>query len=168
MFSSANLLLALIVFAARVVDVSLGTFRHAMIIRGRRLPAFILAFFESLIWVYAVSRVIAVVTDPLTALAFAAGFATGTVVGITIENFFKIGEQVIRVFSPAGEAVAAALREQGFPVTMFQGQGRDGRVDLLFIQVKRRLVKKVFSLARVADPSCFLVVDDIREVSRLR
>lgn len=166
MFSYSNLLLALVVFAARVVDVSLGTFRHAMIIRGRKLPAFGLAFFESLIWIYAVSRVITVVTDPLTALAFAAGFATGTVAGITIENFFKIGEQVIRVFSSRGEALAAKLRENGFPVTVFEGKGRDGKVDLLFVQAKRRLVKKIASLARLTDPACFLVVDDIREVSR--
>lgn len=161
-----NLLLAALVFLARVCDVSLGTFRHAMIMRGKKLPAFVLAFAESLIWVYAVSRVLTMVSDPITALAFAAGFATGTYVGISIESLCKIGDQVIRVFSPKGDALAQTLRNEGFRVTVFRGSGRDGEVELLFVQVKRRETQKVFSLARRIDPACFLVVDDIRTANR--
>src|SRR5574344_1276307 len=152
MFTQEHLLTALIIFAARIADVSLGTFRHVMIIKRKRLYAFLIAFFESLIWVYAVSRVITALTDPLTSIAFALGFASGTYIGITIEGFFKIGDEV-----------SGCLRQQGFKVTVFTGEGRDGIVKMMFIQVKRRNVKKVFTCARNIDPACFMVVDDISE-----
>lgn len=162
MFPPSQYLLALVVFFARVADVSLGTFRHSMIIRGKKIQSFFIAFLESLIWVFAVSRVLRDLTEPLTALSFALGFAVGTVVGISIEDFFKIGDQVVRVFSAHGSSIAARLRELGYRVTAFEGSGRDGIVQLLYVQVRRREVSKICRLSRMADPGCFLVVDDIR------
>ncbi len=164
MFTQELLLLALLIFVARVFDVSLGTFRHAMIIRSKRGLAFSIAFFEALIWVFAVSKVITDVPEPLTALAFALGFASGTFVGITIESFLKIGEQVVKVFSVKGKEVAVKLRGEGFRVTEFSGQGRDGEVVLLFVQVRRREAKKVLKISRGIDKQCFLVVEDIKFV----
>jgi uncharacterized protein YebE (UPF0316 family) len=164
-FPLSRLLLALTVCIARVADVSLGTFRHAMVIRGKKLHAFCIAFAESLIWIFAVSRVLSDLTDPLTALAFALGFASGTFVGITMEDLFKIGDQVVRVFSTQGAPIAALLRERGFRVTVFDGSGRDGAVQLLFVQARRREVRKICDLSRMTDPQCFLVVDDIRAAS---
>lgn len=164
MITGAALLTALVIFVARVCDVSLGTIRHVMVIRGRKMIAFSIAFFEALIWVYAVSRVLSGISDPLTSFAFALGFASGTYVGMTIEGFFKIGEQVVRVFTREGERVASLLREQGFRVTIMDGRGRDGAVQLLFVQVKRRLSYKVAKLAREMDCNCFIVFDDISAV----
>jgi uncharacterized protein YebE (UPF0316 family) len=161
-FTQESLLLAGLIFVARVFDVSLATFRHAMIIRGKRLLTFWIAFFESLIWVFAVSKVLSDLSDPITALAFALGFATGTFVGITLESMLKIGDQVVKVFSSMGREVAAALRDANFRVTEFTGQGRDGEVILLFVQVRRRDSQKVLKLARTVDANCYLVVEDIK------
>ena len=162
MFTNETLALALVIFAARVVDVSLGTIRHAMIVRGKRLITFCIAFLESLVWVFAVSKVLSDLTEPITALAFALGFATGTFVGMTIEGLLKIGDQVVKVFSNKGKEVACALREAGFRVTEFEGRGRDGQVVLLFVQVRRRDAKKVLQTARTFDKNCYLVLEDIR------
>jgi len=162
MFTTESLLLALVIFLARVFDVSLGTLRHAMIIRGKRFVTFVIAFLESLIWVFAVSKVLNDLSDPLTAFAFALGFATGTFVGMTLENLLKIGDQVVKVFSTQGREVAKNLRDAGFRVTEFQGQGRDGQVILLFVQVKRRDAKKVLKQSRAIDKNCYLIVEDIR------
>lgn len=162
MFTTESLLLALVIFCARVIDVSLGTLRHAMIIRGKRLVTFCIAFLESIVWVFAVSKVLSDLSEPLTALAFALGFATGTFVGMTIENLLKIGDQVVKVFSNKGHEVATQLRAEGFRVTEFEGKGRDGVVVLLFVQVRRRDARKVMDLARTLDKGCYLVVEDIR------
>ncbi len=162
MFTNQSLMLALVIFAARVVDVSLGTIRHAMIVRGKRLITFCIAFLESLVWVFAVSKVLSDLSEPLTAFAFALGFATGTFVGMTIESLLKIGDQVVKVFSSKGKEVAALLREAGFRVTEFEGRGRDGQVLLLFVQVRRRDTKKVLQVAREHDKQCYLVIEDIR------
>ncbi|MBJ2355632.1 DUF5698 domain-containing protein [Sphaerochaeta sp. S2] len=162
MVDSASLYLALMIFLARVVDVSLGTLRHALVIRGKRALTFIIAFVESIIWVFAVSRVINDLSDPLMAIAFAFGFAAGTFMGITLESILKIGDQVVKVFTQKGSAVAQLLREQGFRVTEFQGNGRDGTIYLLFVQVPRKSVKQVMKLTRSIDSTCYLVVEDIK------
>ncbi|MDC7229079.1 MAG: DUF5698 domain-containing protein [Sphaerochaetaceae bacterium] len=162
MVDSASLYLALMIFLARVVDVSLGTLRHALVIRGKRALTFMIAFVESIIWVFAVSRVINDLSDPLMAIAFAFGFAAGTFVGITLESILKIGDQVVKVFTQKGSAVAQVLRDQGFRVTEFQGNGRDGTIYLLFVQVPRKSVKQVMKLTRSIDPTCYLVVEDIK------
>lgn len=162
---SSRLVLALIVFFARVIDVSMGTIRHVMVIRGKRPIAVAVAFVESLVWVYAVSGVLQDLSDPTRALAFAGGFATGTFTGMTIEKFLKIGEQAVRVFSVKGHELATVLRDSGFRVTSFDGEGRNGQVVLLYVQSKRREVQKIFDLSRKIDPACYLVVEDIRLAS---
>lgn len=161
----STLFIALLIFLARVVDVSLGTLRHAMIIRGKRLPTFFIAFGESIVWVYAVSKVLENVTDPFTALAFAGGFASGTFVGMSIEKFIKLGEQIVRVFTVSGDAIADVLRTNGYRVTIIDGRGRDGLVNILFVQVKRKKAANILKTAREIDPSCYVVVDDISEAT---
>jgi len=165
MFSGDQWIVAGAIFLARICDVSLGTFRHAMVIRGKKAPAAGLAFAESLIWVYAVSRVLADISSPLTALAFAFGFSGGTFAGIVIEDFFKIGDQSIRIFSTAGDELAQILRQSGYRVTVFDGRGRDGPVNELFVQAKRKQVHNIIQMARSHDPACFVVIDDIRVAS---
>lgn len=162
--TESSIIIALTIFIARVCDVGLGTIRHALIIRGRKSYVFIIAFFEALIWVYAVSRVMTSIKDPFTSVAFALGFATGTFVGMTIESLLKIGEQAIRVFSKSGYLVAQRFRENDYRVTVFDGSGRDGIVQLLFVQVKRRDVSRAMGIARDADPQCLIIIDDIRSV----
>ncbi|HRR33191.1 MAG TPA: DUF5698 domain-containing protein [Kiritimatiellia bacterium] len=162
--TESSIIVALTIFLARVCDVGLGTIRHALIIRGRKGCVFIIAFAEALIWIYAVSRVMSSIQDPLTSVAFAFGFATGTFVGMTMEDLLKIGEQAVRVFSTSGHLVAQRLRENDFRLTVFDGSGRDGIVQLLFVQAKRKEVSRVMSIARNADPRCLIMIDDIRSV----
>lgn len=157
--------MAILIFVARVADVSLGTLRTNFIVRGKRAFAFCLGFIEVLVWVLVVAQVITNLGHPVYLLAFALGFASGTVVGITVEGWFAIGDQVVRVFSARGESLASAMRERGLSVTVFPGAGRDGAVYLLFIQVRRRQTNSVIAAARMIDPSCFYTVDDVRLAS---
>jgi uncharacterized protein YebE (UPF0316 family) len=156
----------LLIFLARVGDVSLGTIRTIMVIHGRRVVASLLGFVEVLIWVLAVSQVVSNLERPVYALAYAGGFAAGCFVGITIENIMAIGQQVVRVFTRLGVPVAERLRLEGFRVTELEGKGRDGAVGLLFIETSRRDAMRAAKAARAVDPGCYFVVDDIRLASR--
>lgn len=155
-----------LIFLARVGDVSLGTVRTIMVIHGRRLVATALGFVEVLIWVLAVSQVVANLSNPLYAVFYAGGFAAGCYVGITIEGMVAFGQQVVRVFTRLGPLVAERLRMDGFRVTELEARGRDGAVQLLFIETSRRDARRVARSARAADPACYFVVDDIRLASR--
>jgi uncharacterized protein YebE (UPF0316 family) len=56
------------------------------------------------------------------------------------------------------------LRERGHRVTVMDGRGRDGAVQLLFVQVPRRRAGEVARLARSCDSGAFILLDDIRSV----
>ena len=123
------LLMCLGIILARITDVSLGTLHTMFVVQGRRKLAWVLGFFEILIWVVVVSKVIQNLSEPAYAVAYALGYATGNVVGITMENWLAYGEQVIRVFTRKGETIATQLRGEGFRVTTFAGEEGDGPVD---------------------------------------
>jgi len=158
-------LLCLLIFVARVCDVSLGTLRVVMVTQGRRVLAAGLGFFEILIWVVAVSKVLSNLNRPEFAVAYAAGFACGNYVGLTIERWAAFGRQVVRVFSRHGEEMTDKLRSLGFRVTLFEGRGRDGPVHSLYTETERREVPRLLAEARALDPLCYYVVDDIRVAS---
>lgn len=155
----------LLIFCARVADVSMGTIRTIYVIRGQRSAAWWIGFFEVLIWVVAVSRVINDLDRPIYAVAYALGFATGNFVGVTIEQRLAMGNRVVRVFSRKGDAIASVIRDAGYGATVFDGRGKDGPVELVYIEVPRREVKRVATMVRQVDPGCFYVIDDIREAS---
>ena len=158
-------LTCLAIFVARIGDVSLGTIRTIMIVQGRRLLAWILGFFEVLIWLFAVAKVFGSLDQPLFALTYALGYATGNYVGLMVESWLSIGKQAVRIFTRTGPQIAAALREDGKGVTEFEGRGRDGIVYELFITSPRRCIRSVIRRARDLDPDCFYVVGDVRTAS---
>lgn len=160
---------AALIVVARIADVSLGTLRTVAVIHGRKGLAWSLGFVEVLIWVLVVSSVITTVRENwFNAIAYALGFATGNFIGISIEQYFAYGHQIVRVFTRSGSSVAAKLREAGVAVTEFEGKGRDGPVAMLLIEVERRAAHDIVDLARELDPSCFYTIDDIRETSHTR
>jgi uncharacterized protein YebE (UPF0316 family) len=158
-------LTCLLIVAARITDVSLGTIRTINVVQGRRTLALVLGFFEVLIWLLIVSRVISEISQPAYAIAYALGFALGNFVGMTIEARLALGRQVVRIFTRQGLEMAAAMRAAGLLVTQFDGVGRDGPVQELFIEIGRRHAANVIAQARDLDPKCYYMVDDVRLVS---
>ena len=155
-YVSMILTCVLIVFA-RIADVSIGTIRTINVVQGRRTVAVILGFFEVLIWVVVVSRVINQINErPIYPIAYAFGFALGNYIGMTIENKLAMGRQVVRIFTRSGAELATALRDGGYRVTQFDGCGRDGPVQQLVIEIHRREAPKVIQRARGLDPRLLL------------
>jgi uncharacterized protein YebE (UPF0316 family) len=154
-------LVAVAIFALRIVDVSLGTIRTILVVQGRLFASVLTGFIEVLLWVLAVSQVIANIKEsPLLAVAFAGGFATGNAVGILLERRLAIGTCVLRIISNGqGENVASAFRSNGRDVTTFDGWDRDGQRKLIYTTCPRRDAKRLIDLAKVIDPHVFYMVD---------
>src|SRR5689334_22972807 len=134
------LLGALLIFSLRIVDVSIGTLRVMYMVRGERARTVPLAFVESGVWVFAISRIFKQVDNPLNMLAFAAGYAAGTMVGMTLERWIASGYILVRVISgkPEKQDLVAAIRGAGFGVTVLPGQGLGGEQAILFVVALRR------------------------------
>ena len=152
-----------VIVIARIGDVSLGTMRTVAVVSGHRRLAWLFGFFEVIIWVFAVSAVVAHIrTEPAYGIAFAVGAATGNYVGVTLHRWLPFGNQVVRIFTRKGTALFDDLRRNNFGVTEFQGVGRDGPVSMLFVQVRRARAALVVHTARKIDPTCYYTIDDIR------
>ncbi len=151
-----TLLGALGIVGLRIADVALGTVRIAMLVRGRPLLAGALSFAESLVWLLAAAQVLSNLGSPVQFVAYALGYALGTVIGVTIERWIAIGDVLMRVVSRTNTpSVAPALREAGFVVTELNAKGRDGGVTVAFSVMPRRRVPKALAIVRKADPDAF-------------
>ena len=155
----------LLIIGARITDVTLGTLRTVYVIQGRRGTSWVLGFFEILIWILAVSQVIQNLSYPAYAVSYAFGFASGNYIGMTLEKWLATGRQVVRVFTRKGDRIATQLRSEGFRVTSFRGEGRDGPIDMIFIEIPRRKTSDITLFAREVDPKCYYIIDDVREAS---
>ena len=155
---------ALLIFFLRILDVSVGTLRVMYMVRGDRRKAVPLAFFESLVWVFAISRIMKEVDNTSNMLAFAAGFAAGTLVGMTLERWIASGFVLMRVISDVGkERLAGAVRAAGFGVTVVNGEGREGEQEILFIVALRRRAQELLELIRRVDDGAFVTVDPVNK-----
>ena len=156
-----------LIFLLRVTDMALDTLRVLVVMRGRKGIAWVLGFFQSIIFVTAITSVLANLDNPLNLLGYAAGFATGNVVGMLIEERLAIGHIQLSIISPGrGAAVAARLREQGYAITEIPARGKDGMVTLLSCSVLRKNVEQVQKLVNEVDPAAFVTAEDVRPLRR--
>ena len=150
---------SLLIFALRVTDVSMGTVRHLYAIRGHRVIAAALGLFESLVFIFALSRV-ANFDSFWKMLAYAGGFATGNFVGITIEKWIASGTILVRIICK-NPVLVVGLREAGFGVTVTQGEGREGVVAILFVVAPRKREPELLSIIEKLDPDAFVTLDAV-------
>jgi uncharacterized protein YebE (UPF0316 family) len=161
------LAMALAIFLLRVCDMTLDTLRVLFIVRGDRPVVWFLGFFQSAIWVLAITSVLGHLSNPLAWIGYAAGFATGNVVGMMIEDKLAIGYRHLRVISSQhGSEVAEAIRQAGYGVTEVAGQGRDGAVAVINASVRRRDLNRLERVIRQADPEAFIAAEEVRPVHR--
>ena len=161
-------LLCLLIFGLRICDVTLGTVRTVAIVKGYLGIAVALGFFEVMIWILAVSQVIMRINESIfLALAFAGGFAAGNAVGILVERRLAMGTSVVRILSTThGGTIAAALRDDGHDVTVFNGDGANGPITLVYAMAPRRRTQRMLQLARSIDPELLYVSEPAHESFR--
>ena len=169
MFETSILVTGLIVFVARICDVSIGTVRTIVTVQGRTVIAFCLAVVEISIWLTIVSTVIHQVKDNPVLIAFYAfGYATGNVVGIMVERKIAFGITILRIITrTAGAEIAAYLRGKGQPVTIVQGEGMHSPVHMLYIACRRRDLKWILPQVQQIDPDLFYVIEQAREIRKV-
>jgi uncharacterized protein YebE (UPF0316 family) len=157
--------LPLLIFSARIIDVSLGTLRIIFISRGQRRLAPLLGFVEVFIWIVVVSQITRQASNLAAYLGYAAGFAAGNYMGMWIEARLAIGTLVVRTILPqGGEQIAALLHAAGYGVTTVAGQGSNGPVQLLYAVIQRKDLAEVTGLIHQANAKAFLTVEEARTV----
>ena len=163
----AALLLAAIIFALRALNQSMDTIRIMVMLRGRKMIAWLLGFAQSVIFILTLSSVINDMNNLLNIFVYGAGFATGNVFGIWLEGRLAIGYFNVRVISPKrGTAIVKRLREEGYAVTEIPARGKDGAVSLLNASVRRRDVEKIRKIVEEVDENAFITGEEMRPLLR--
>ncbi|MBI5564931.1 MAG: DUF2179 domain-containing protein [Chloroflexi bacterium] len=159
----AGVILPVIIFFARIVDVSLGTLRIAFIARGHRYLAPLVGFFEVFIWIVVIGQIVQNLHSLVSYLAYAAGFASGSYVGLLLEAKFAIGTLIVRVITPTDAGVLIEqLHAAGYGVTSLDAHGSTGDMTLIFTVVRRRALPDVINLINEVTPKAFVTVEEVR------
>ena len=158
-------ILPLMIFCARIIDQTIGTLRVVFLSKGYKNIAPILGFFESLIWLLVVREVITNISDPLCFVAYAAGFATGSYIGLIIEEKLSIGNVIVRVILPSEDpALIDAFRQENIGYTVIDGEGRNGKVKIVFIVLNRTNLSDVLGILNKISPNAFYSIEDVKQV----
>jgi uncharacterized protein YebE (UPF0316 family) len=160
-------LLPLLIFCLRICDVSLDTMRIIFMTKGYKRIAPIIGFFEILIWIVAITRIMQNLDNWITYVAYAAGFATGNYVGMILDEKLAIGHEMIRVITKIERAdLADTLRQAGFGVSVVKATGMQGPVEILYIIVNRKNLKTAVSIIEKIAPNAFYTIENIHFVNR--
>jgi uncharacterized protein YebE (UPF0316 family) len=158
-------LVLLTIFLLRCTDTTLSTLRMLAVVRGRRVLAWFLGFCGSLLFVLAVAVVLDSLDRPLNILAYGAGFASGNVLGIVIEDRRAAGHSLLRIVSPErGPALIEGLRATGRGVTELPGRSAAGMVTMIYCYVPRREVPMVRRQIAALDPLALVTVEHVRQL----
>ena len=158
----AWLILPLLIFLARVADVSIGTIRLIFIARGLKYLAPVVGFFEVLIWLLAIGQIMKNLSNPACYIAYAGGFAMGNFVGMWIAEKLSLGVVLIRVVTKKDATeLVEYLKSADYGVTSVDGHGTTGQVKVIFTIVPRREVKKVVDLINKFNPKAFYTIEEV-------
>jgi uncharacterized protein YebE (UPF0316 family) len=162
-----NWSLTILIFFARILDVTLGTLRIVFISKGKRLLPPLFGFVEVFIWIVVVSHLVQNVSNLLGYLAYAAGFATGTYVGMLIENRLAIGTLIVRAtVSGEVEDLVDSLAKAGYGVTSFNAQGATGPVKVINTVINRSELADIVRLMCASHPQVFYTVEEAQMANR--
>jgi uncharacterized protein YebE (UPF0316 family) len=155
--------LPLLIFLARVFDVTLGTLRIIFTSRGLRNLAPVLGFVETFVWIVAVSSLVKHAQNLAAYFGYAGGFAMGTMVGMFLENKLAIGTVTVRaIIRRDPTELIKTMLEAGFGVTTVDGHGSTGTVKIIYTTLKRQDLPVVVEIFHRILPGAFLSVEEVR------
>lgn len=158
----------LIIFLARCTDVTMGVFRILMVVKGRKLIAAVLGFFEVMVFISVMNIILGggKTLSFFELMAYCSGYACGNIVGSFLETKLTEAFVIVEIIAEKNESsdeMIGRLRDAGFGTTVFTGKGRSGeRLDIKVI-CSRKHIKKVSSISD--EFGGFLFISDIKAVS---
>jgi uncharacterized protein YebE (UPF0316 family) len=160
-------ILPLFIFLARICDVSLDTLRIIFISKGYKFIAPFIGFFEILIWIVVITRIMQNLDNWCCYIAYAAGFATDNFVGMLLDEKLAIGYEMIRVITKKdAHELTNALRKAGYGVTSVNAMGMQGEVGILYIVISRKKLKEIVGMIHEYNPNAFYTIESVNFVNK--
>lgn len=160
------LILPLLIFLSRIVDVTIGTIRIVMVAKGHKNIAPILGFFEVFIWLLAITRIIQNLDNWVCYVAYAGGFATGNYIGLIIEEKMAIGIVKIQIITSIDASnLIMNLKAAGYGITHHEAHGGNENVSIIYSIINRNEIQKVEEIVKTTNPKAFYSIEDVKSVS---
>lgn len=157
----------LIIFVAKIIEVSLSTLKSVFVIRGEKIYASLIGSIEISMWLGVASKVLATVNeDPTKAVAYVLGYGIGVYVGLTIEEFLALGYSMIQIIVPKkeGNIIAKEIRNAGFGVTTMNGEGMDSDKVIILTHSKRKEKKNVLKVVERMNINAVISITDTKHL----
>ena len=160
------IIIPLLIFGARVLDVTLGTIRIVYISKRMKYLASLFGFFEVVIWLLAIAQIMLNLTNIFYYIAYAAGYAVGNYVGIYVESKIMIGKYFIKIISSTEvNNLESSLREMGFATTKIKAESEGKDANIIFVIIQKKYLQKVKDFIYSYNPKALLSVDELQTES---
>ena len=159
-------LMPMLIFLARIGDVSINTLRIMFMMNGKKSIVPVLGFFEAMIWLLAIGQIFQNVNNPFSYIAYAGGFAMGTYVGMTLDEKLALGRVLVRVITPQPlPELIEFMKDKNYRFTSVGAEGRYGKVNLLFTVMKRDQLQEFIGKVKSSDEKAFYTIESVKRVS---
>lgn len=160
-------ILPLLIFLARISDVTVGTLRIVMVSKGQKLIAPLLGFFEVVIWLVTMSKIIQNIDNWVAYVAYGAGFATGNYIGLIIEEKLAVGIVQLQIITrKRADNLIAKLKASGYGITYHEAQGANENVAVIYSIIKRNEIQKVIDIIATYNPDAFYSIEDVKFINK--
>ena len=160
-------ILPLLIFLARIVDVTIGTARVIFVARGYKILAAVSGFFEVIIWLVAIGQIMKNLSNPICYIAYGGGFALGNYIGISVTEKMSLGTVLIQVMTNRDPSdLVKALKNEEYGVTTVQGQGAFAPVKLVFTIIPRVHLGKVLQVIQQYNPKSFYTIHEVSSIAK--
>lgn len=158
---------SLLIFVVRVISIALSTVRVLIMGRSNRLIVAVIAFIEALTFALTFGVVASNLSNVWYLVSYSGGFAAGTWVGTSIEEWLGQGYQTIHIVSVSNSLqIAKKIRDAGFGATRTSGEGTTGTVGMIFVVARRKNVPQIVKVVTDIDPKAFVTIGEARSVAR--
>ena len=158
-------ILPILIFCARIIDVSIGTLRIIFLSKGKKKIAPLMGFFEVFIWILAIGEIMKNLNNWSCYVAYAGGFATGNYIGMLIEEKLAMGVLIIRIITEKEiSTLQKELHKLGYGSTLIDAEGQFGQVNVVYVIFNRKDLVKVENVIRTYNPQAFYSIEDVKQV----
>lgn len=168
LFSSAwfiYLVVPMLILIARVIDVSLGTIRIILANKGIKSYSSLIGFFEVLVWLLAITTIIENLNNPITYIAYAAGFALGTYFGISLEEKISLGKVRVRIITKKNIVkMIDDLKPTKYVFVSDSANSSEGKIKIINAFIERKYLNAVIKMIKKNDDKAFYTVEELKSI----
>ena len=160
-------LLCLKIFFARIIDVSLGTVRTMLTVKGKKFYASLIGFIEVLIWFLVVREALNTEESGIIiALSYALGYATGTFIGGVLSSKFIVTPVTVQIVTKIEiESMMAVLKNNHYGCSILDVTGYEQTPKkMIIVETTSKRIKSLTRLVNEVDDKAFIVISETKYI----